>query len=237
MKLAKHAKDISGQKFGLLMVISPAENTRMGVKWLCQCDCGKTAIIHGYQMRSGHTKSCGCLRKSKLVITSRTHGMTNHPLHNTWGHMIQRCENPNDIGYKRYGERGIAICIEWRTSFEAFVTHVSLLPHYGEKGYSLDRTDNSLGYFPRNVRWATRTDQSRNSRKACLLTLSETTKCISEWEDVLDVKRGTIKARLHRGWSVERALTTPVKTNARRRKDEWIGRTEHRTCSRHRIHG
>lgn len=78
--------------------------------------------------------------------------------------MKQRCNNPNDHGYKNYGGRGIKVCKEWEDSFQAFYDYVSVLPHFGEEGRSLDRIDNEGDYEPGNVRWATRKEQNFNKR-------------------------------------------------------------------------
>lgn len=81
--------------------------------------------------------------------------------------MRSRCTNPNSTGYKNWGGRGIKVCDEWLNSFDAFYDYVSKLPHFGEKGRQLDRINNDGNYEPNNVRWATRSEQMRNSRN-CL---------------------------------------------------------------------
>lgn len=125
--------------------------------------------------------------------------------------MNQRCSNPADSGYYNYGARGIGVCAEWKNSFATFYDHVKNLPHYGEEGYSLDRIDNEDDYKPGNVRWATRTEQNRNSRHAKSITFQGRTQCLEAWGKELGIKPATLQARLFSyGWSVERALTTPA---------------------------
>lgn len=87
--------------------------------------------------------------------------MSGHPVYGVWATMIQRCHNPNLKQYARYGARGITVCQEWRDSFEAFLTHIGPRP---SPEYSIDRIDNDKGYFPGNVRWATRQEQVANRR-------------------------------------------------------------------------
>lgn len=120
--------------------------------------------------------------------------------------MITRCTNSNQSGYVNYGGRGITCCDEWRHDVQAFYDHVSKLPHCGEKGYTLDRIDNSLGYFPGNMRFATLSEQGRNQSRAHLITYNGKTQCLAAWAEELGVKYQKLQARLKKGWSVERAL-------------------------------
>jgi hypothetical protein len=75
--------------------------------------------------------------------------------------MIQRCHNPNSRQWADYGERGIFVCDEWRADFWTYATYVGDRP---EPGMSIDRIDNDDGYRPGNVRWATQSEQARNTR-------------------------------------------------------------------------
>lgn len=92
------------------------------------------------------------------------YGVRQNKYYYAWSMMKQRCENPKNIGYKNYGGRGIKLCDEWRNSFQDYFDYVSALPHFGEPGRTLDRINNDGNYEPGNVRWATRTEQSRNQR-------------------------------------------------------------------------
>jgi hypothetical protein len=120
--------------------------------------------------------------------------------------MRQRCENPNDLAYKNYGGRGISICERWKT-FENFAADMGAMPD----DHSLERIDVNGNYEPSNCRWATDLEQSRNTRKTRWIEYCGVRACLAEWSDRTGMRRGTISARLKNGWSVERALTAPLK--------------------------
>jgi len=126
---------------------------------------------------------------------------------NSWKGMIQRCGNPRDKAYARYGGRGIKVDRRWLKSFEVFFREVGPRPG---KGYTLDRRDNSKGYFPWNVRWATKKEQARNMRSNRILSYKGERLTITEWAERAGVSRETFHFRLERGWSMKRAVTTPL---------------------------
>lgn len=159
---------LEGLRFGRLVVLSEAETKGGHSAWICLCDCGvKTLPIRSDALRNGLTKSCGCLLREavrKNGENNRTHGMSHEKLHGVWAGMKARCNNPNTKYYEHYGGRGIKVCTEWERNFQSFYDHVSILPHCGEQGYSLDRIDNNGDYKPGNVRWATAMEQQNNKR-------------------------------------------------------------------------
>lgn len=133
-----------------------------------------------------------------------THGCSKWPEYRVWKIMIQRCENPNLEKYQIYGKRGIRVCARWRKSFVNFILDVGRRP---SGNHSIDRINNDKGYQPGNVRWATRTVQARNCRKARRITFGGETRCIIEWAEKLHVDYRALQMRFGRGWSAERALT------------------------------
>jgi len=158
-------RDITGQKFGRLLVIGEAGRAKSRhVKWLCQCECGKEFEAIGINLRNGSTTSCGCLKNEKTVERLTKHNGYHTATYRTWANMIQRCTNKNATAYKHYGGRGITVCAEWKNDFTTFLSYVSKLPHFNENGYSIDRIDVNGNYEPGNVRWATQSDQVRNRR-------------------------------------------------------------------------
>jgi hypothetical protein len=121
--------------------------------------------------------------------------------------MRSRCENPNNKHFQNYGGRGIAVCERWKT-FENFFADVGERP---SKAHTLERCDNALGYQPGNVKWATRLEQGRNKRNNRRLVFDGQELTLSAWGERTGLKRATIMRRIGLGWSVERALTTPLR--------------------------
>jgi len=165
--LMNKAIDLTGQRFGKLSVIQRAGSDKKGnALWLCKCDCGNTKALLGWVLRRGKAKSCGCLHSETISkINSqqkRTHGETHTRLYNIWRSMRARCYNTSHRFYKHYGGRGIAVCDEWRNSYEAFRDWAF------SNGYTpdltIDRKDNDGNYEPQNCHWATMSDQNRNRR-------------------------------------------------------------------------
>lgn len=87
------------------------------------------------------------------------HGMNDAPEYKVWAGMKRRCLNKNDPSYAGYGAKGVTVCDEWVHSFQAFYDHIGERP---SAEHSIDRIDNSKGYEPNNVRWATKLQQSIN---------------------------------------------------------------------------
>jgi hypothetical protein len=158
--------DARGQKFGRLTAVRmlPKREKNGCVRWLCVCACGNRTAVSGTELRSGGTRSCGCLRTEQLVARSRTHGLSRHHLYRTWDNMKRRCEDPSDKEFRNYGGRGIRVCLQWRRSFASFVQYIMNSIGPRPRGKSLDRTDNNRGYEPGNLRWATPRQQTLNQR-------------------------------------------------------------------------
>lgn len=205
--LSKSAKDITGQTFGRLTALGPVSLSKYGrYEWHCRCQCGAELIVAGECLRRGSTQSCGCLQKERTGNATRTHGLRSHPLYRSWDDMIRRCTNPKRREYKNYGGRGITAYEGWLDSPQPFLDYVMSLPDCGTENYTLDRIDNSLGYLPGNLRWASKTIQQRNMRSNRLLTHNGKTQCVAAWAEELGINGRTLRSRLNAGWSVERTL-------------------------------
>jgi len=204
-----YVKDLSGQRFGRLLVTSYAGRKNTSTFWNCLCDCGNSCQIDGCSLKRGFTRSCGCLAKETRIILKTTHGFAKHPLWNTYILMIKRCYNPKNPSYGSYGGRSITVCDRWRESFENFLADMGERP----AGCSLDRIDNDGPYSPDNCRWATTLQQNNNKRRNHRLTHDGETLTITEWANRLGISRKAILSRLRYEWSTERILTEPVKSH------------------------
>jgi hypothetical protein len=120
-------------------------------------------------------------------------------LRDVWRQMLKRCHNPRDKYWHRYGGRGITVCERWLV-FENFFADVGPRP---TESYSIDRIDNDGNYEPGNVRWATSSEQARNSCTTVNVTMNGKTKCILEWSQELGIKASTLYARFAKYGSLE----------------------------------
>lgn len=203
-----------GQKFSRWTVIAESGRTPSGGrKWLCQCDCGKENSIAQPTLLKGTSRSCGCLQKDVASRQAKTHGLTGSPEHVAWAAMIQRCENPNNPEFHRYGERGITVCCRWRQSFEAFYADMGPRP---SNKHSIDRENNHGNYEPGNCRWTTIDVQTRNTRRNVYLTHQGLTLTVKDWAKHLGISYQALQHRIKRGWTVERALGESVDVHQKR---------------------
>jgi len=206
--MRKIRKDLTGLKFGGLTAIRPLIEDGAKIKWVCSCECGGETVTCGTRLKTGHTKSCGCRISSVLKERNTTHGLRQTPEYRIWAGMNNRCHNPNENSYPRYGGRGITVCDEWRDDFMAFFSHIGPRPSVK---HSIDRIDNDLGYKPGNVRWATREQQSRNRECIVEHEFNGVRATIPELAAIHGYPAQEIRKRLWRGWSIERALTQPMR--------------------------
>jgi len=185
--------------YGKLTIVSPVwyENKRQMAT--VQCFCGKEFPARINALKTGNTTSCGCKRSASLRVRNRTHGLAprsgRHPLYQTWADIVQRCTNRNHPKYDDYGGRGISVCCEWLESFAAFLASV------GERPFAkaeIDRKDNNGNYEPGNIRWATRKQQTSNTRNNHLVTHRGRTQTLQAWAEELRWSQAGMAYRVKR---------------------------------------
>jgi len=137
--------------------------------------------------------------------------MCKTPEYSAWKDMKKRCLNPRCKSFKNYGGRGIRIYDGWLKSFSAFFEYMGPKPTHK---HTSERIDNNLGYFPGNVKWATRTDQSNNQRRTHKITFNGKSMSLKQWSKELGIPRTTLNSRIVlMGWPIEKALTEPVQSH------------------------
>ncbi len=196
-----------GQRFGRLRVMSLTKRRSVRA-FACLCDCGVEKVVSPYQLRAGGTTSCGCRRREVTSSIMTKHGASKGGVatraYRIWKAMRTRCGNPKARSYRLYGERGIEVCKRWR-AFETFLADMG----NPEAGMTIERIDNDLGYSPDNCRWASRSQQARNTSRNVNLTLNGRTMCLQDWANELGLNKSSIQGRLKAGWGLVRALSTP----------------------------
>lgn len=200
-------KNISGRKFGRLTALYRLHNyhDKKNSYWLCICDCGNLKESRLPDLKSGNTKSCGCLNSEISKYRMTKHGKHNTRLYHIYCGMKNRCQNCNDPKYPNYGGRGIKVCDEWLNDFMAFYNWAI------DNGYkddlTIDRINVDGNYKPDNCRWATPKQQSNNKRNTIYINYNGESKTLSEWCEVLNLNYYTVYDRLYRyNWSIENAL-------------------------------
>jgi len=162
--------DLTGERFGRLVVVVKSEEKKSGrsTYWECVCDCGNKHIVRSDHLKNGHVQSCGCYNVDSHI----KHGDYADRLYSIRNSMISRCHNKNNNKYRIYGESGIKVCEEWLTSYELF-REWSYLNGYSEE-LTIDRIDHRKGYFPENCRWVSAFENSsRTNRRIPILVESE----------------------------------------------------------------
>lgn len=205
MPIKIRLKDLT---FGRLRVLKQVPPPRTNTFWRCRCVCGRTVIVTGGNLRSGRSRSCGCLKRELMLQRFTKHGACHTPEYRCWISAKNRCYNQKSQDYVDYGGRGITMCEAWRRDFLAFRSAVGPRP---STNHSLDRIDVNRGYEPGNVRWATATEQANNKRGNHRLNLGETQPTCADVDRSLGARPGVTKQRKQYGWSDERAATQPLR--------------------------
>ncbi len=207
--IATHHTGLEGLRFNRWTFVRfSGRDQHSRAQWECRCDCGSIKVVDVDNVRSGKSRSCGCLNSELLVTRSVTHGMSGSREYSTWCAMWKRCTKANDISYPNYGGRGITICERW-SDFALFFADMGAIP---SPEHSIERNDVNGNYEPSNCRWATQIEQARNRRSSVKLTFEGRMKTMAEWAEETGLSIGTIWSRISSGWTAERALTVDTCT-------------------------
>ena len=202
--------DLSGERFDRLFVVMRANDRKLNDgtsrrAWLCKCDCGNEVIVTTAELRSGDTKSCGCLKRELDCERATTHGYHGTHIHNVWCAMRRRCRNSTGKSAKYYHDRGISVCPEWDNDFLNFYEW-SLSNGYSE-GLTIDRIDVNGGYEPGNCRWVSMKTQANNRSNSRNISFRGEMHTLQEWSEICGIPYTTLYMRFRNGWSTERAFT------------------------------
>ncbi len=215
-------KNLVGEKFGRLTVVALHDvirrpgNRGRSARWQCVCGCPERTlrVVPREHLTTGHTQSCGCLRKETVAQASRTHGHTskeygdnNSPIYRIFQCMHSRCRDRTGRMWKFYGSRGISVCERW-SKFENFLADMGST---WVAGLSLDRINSEGGYEPTNCRWATKLEQANNTRSNRFAVYNGKRQTMSQWSREVGISSALIAIRIDSGWTIEEALTTPAR--------------------------
>lgn len=172
--------DLTGRRFGRLLVVKELETIKCQVRWECICDCGSTCTRQSSALSRPNRISCGCWQReiaSELGKSRRQHSQSQQRAASIWRGMRNRCNNKNNYDYESYGGRGIRVCEEWDSSFEAFYRDM------GEPGFrmEIERIDNDADYSKENCRWATRKQQMQNRRNTIFVIDGDVKISLADW--------------------------------------------------------
>ena len=199
------AKNMVGQRFGLVTIIERAPNYRNAARWRYRCDCGNEGFATGGNLRQGFVQSCGCRGRDSKHGHTWKGGST--PTYKSWRSMLGRCTNLNHHKYPFYGALGVKVCEQW-LSFTTFLADMGERP----QDASIDRfPDRNGNYEPGNCRWATIIQQNNNKKTNVRIKWRGVEMTVAEAARTVGIVTGQEAAkRIKRGWSIEDALSRPL---------------------------
>lgn len=206
-------KDLTGKTFGNWTVLSKSNTCKnKKIRWNCICVCGNKEEVEGHNLTNGASTQCRNCANSSVSEKNKIHGKSKSRIYKIYCGMKNRCMNPNNYSYEHYGARNIKVCDEWlgENGFNNFYNWAI------ENGYSdnltIDRKDVNGDYNSENCRWATRKEQQFNKRNSRIFEYKGVKKNASEWAEEFGISYDTLISRVVKlGWSVEKAIETPVK--------------------------
>lgn len=206
-------EDLTGKTFGRLTVLEEAEkrSSKGYIQWICRCNCENETIVvvPSYRLKSGKTRSCGCLQRDTVISMNKDR--EKYPendretrLYSIWKGMRARTTYESQSSYKNYGGRGIDICDEWKSDYMSFKDW-SLANGYSDT-LTIDRINTNDSYHPSNCKWSTRKEQNNNQRSNIVLSFNGETHTASQWAEIMCITKDCIYKRIRRGYPIELIL-------------------------------
>lgn len=207
-------------KFELLTVfnVRRCDKTRQTI-CDCKCKCGKITSVTISKLKSGWTRSCGCLLKKQLAERSITHGLSGHPLFRLWIGIRSRCYNKNMDNYPYYGGKGVKMCDEWLENFKTFYDWA--IAAGWKKGLQIDKDiiPKKLGipallYSPDMCCFVTRRENMNSMSRNRLFEVDGESLTMRQISDKYNLPVATLKSRIADGWTIHRAIQQPFRNTS-----------------------
>ena len=210
-------KDLTGKRYGRIVVKSIFETNKKHIYWNCICDCGTEKIIRSDHLTRGIIVSCGCYQKEmvKKVCKQRAkHGLSKCRLYKIWLDIKTRCYNKKSENYKYYGLKNILMCKEWKNDFYEFYKWAIENGYNENASYgecTIDRIDVNGNYEPFNCRWVNLIEQANNKTTNHFIDFNGERKTIAQWSSIKGIPKSVLFNRINRlKWDIEKALTKPI---------------------------
>ena len=201
--------NLVGKRFGKVVVLEKTDKRGHGsIIYKCKCDCGNICYKTSRSLvKNSGIMGCGCFDPKKK------HYNKNERLYKLWGAIKKRCLDNRPKTARTYKLRGISVCDEWKSNFEAFQDWAlkngyreEILPN-GINKWTIDRIDTNGNYEPNNCRFVTVKEQARNTRKNRIIEINGETHCLAEWCEMYNINNSTFYNRLKLGFSEQEAIT------------------------------
>lgn len=224
-----------GRRVGNLTIVRELPPTRAGnARWVAKCDCGKERETSSSALRRLAAQGTGMCNawceKSKSLIRQAVvrHGKCQSPEYRAWARIKNRCFQKANPSYSRYGGSGITMDTRWRKDFNAFLQDMGEMPH---PRMSIDRIDNSKGYFPNNCRWATPKEQANNRCDNLFIDTPWGKMTVSQASDRSGVPYSVLMSRI-RSKSQSKDWFRPVRKQNEKFKTQWGELTIKEACAK-----
>jgi hypothetical protein len=214
MKNSKYSANLTGQRFGKLVVVAFLWKRNGYYVWSCLCDCGKKIRTKANRLIRGETRSCRCISSQ----SGKTHGLRKHPLYTVWVGMRVRCNDAKSSAYENYGGRGVKVCQEWNDDFYMFYQWA--INNGWQRGLDLDKDIKGDGmmYSPETCCFVTRKENANARRNCKSFEYRGKSMKVSELAETYNMPIKILSNRLSAGWEVERALTQSIRLTTGRKK-------------------